>query len=63
MDATGHHATSNADDPPHQAGRRARDELVVHLDLPDLLPITDQEVALIASHLSAVISAILDEPE
>ena len=68
MDATRHHPTSNADEPPHQAGRRggarrAPDELAVQLDLPELLPITDQEVALIARYLSGVIAAILDELE
>lgn len=68
MDATEHRATSNDGRLPHQAGRRAAarrtpDELVVHFDLPDPLPITEPEIALISRHLSGVITGILDEPE
>ena len=68
MDATGLRSTAHADQSPHRAGRRtsarrASDDFVVHVDLPDPLPITEQEVALITRHLGGVIAAILNEPD
>ena len=68
MDATGHREPPSAGQPPQKAGgrgapRHGRYEPVVHLDLPHPLPVTEQEVALIARYLGPVIAAILDEPE